>query len=141
MSNLNAAIQKLSETFASDIVHAIRSMSLEEIASLSGGGGGHVRRGPGRPRKARHASATHHAAPARPRHSKRLARRSTADLSKMVNKIVSLVKSHKKGINAEGIRAALKVPRKELPRPMAMALDSKKIRKKGRKRATMYFGA
>jgi dihydroxyacetone kinase len=139
MSNLNATIQKLSAAFASDIVHAIRSMSLEDIASLSGGGGGHARhtrRGPGRPRKA--AKAVHHAAP---RHSKRLARRSTADLSKMVNKIVSLVKSHKKGINAEGIRAALKVPRKELPRPMAMALDSKKIRKKGRKRATMYFGA
>ena len=57
----------------------------------------------------------------------------------MVGKIVALVKSHKKGINAEGIRSELKVPRKELPRPIEMALKSKKIHKKGQKRATTYF--
>lgn len=134
-SQLHSTIQKLSNDFASHIVQAIRSMSLDEIASL--GGGGAVRRGPGRPRK-------HFAAPSAPAHrgsSRRLARRSTNELAKTVDKIVAIVKANKKGINAEGIRAALKVPRKVLPRPMQMALDSKKIRKKGRKRATMYFAA
>ncbi len=129
MSNqLEATIQKLSHTFAAEIINAIRGMSLDEISAL----GGAVRRGPGRPA----------GSPARaPRSSGRLVRRSTADLGKMVDKIVAVVKANKKGINAEGIRAALKVPRKVLPRPMAMALDSKKIRKKGHKRATMYFSA
>ena len=135
-SQLHATIQKLSTDFAAHIVQAIRSMSLDEIASL--GGGGAVRRGPGRPRK-------HSAAPSAPTRrassSRRLARRSSNELAKTVEKIVALVKANKKGINAEGIRAALKVPRKVLPRPMQMALDSKKIRKKGRKRATMYFAA
>ena len=131
MSNpLPATIQKLSEIFAADVLHAIRGMSLEEIASLGVGG----RRGPGRPPKnpLLLGAATKGG-------GKRLPRRSMADLEKMVGKIVALVKSHKKGINAEGIRSALKVPRKELPRPIAMALASKKIHKKGRKRATLYL--
>lgn len=127
-TQLHATIQKLSDDFASHIVQAIRAMSLEEIATLGGG-----RRGPGRPTKAA----------AAPRHVSggRLKRRSTEDLGKTVDKIVAIVKASKKGINAEGIREALKVPRKVLPRPMKMALASKKIRKKGHKRATMYFSA
>ena len=131
-AHLPATIQKLSEIFADNVLQAIRGMSLEEIASLGVG-----RRGPGRPPKnplALGAAATKGG-------GKRLASRSMADLEKMVDKIVALVKANKKGINAERIRAGLKVPRKELPRPMAMALASKKIRKKGQKRATIYFAA
>ena len=128
-TQLHATIQKLSDDFASHIVQAIRGMSLEEIATLGG-----ARRAPGRPAKA---TAPRHTL----RATGRLKRRSTADLGKTVDKIVAIVKAHKKGINAEDIRAALNVPRKVLPRPMKMALASKKIRKKGHKRATMYFAA
>jgi hypothetical protein len=139
MSNqLQSTIQKLSEVFAANVIQALRSMSLEEISTLGVGG---ARRGPGRPPKNAFAAPTHHASSSSRGGSKRLARRSSADLEKMVERIVSLVKSSKKGINAEGIRTALKVPRKVLPRPMAMALASKKIKKKGHKRATMYFSA
>jgi hypothetical protein len=136
-TQLHATIQKLSEDLAANILRAIRSMSVDDLARLGGSSGGAARRGPGRPPKA----AAHHAAPRAARGSRRLARRSTQDLEKMAERIISLVKSSKKGINAEAIRSSLKVPRKVLPRPLKMALDSKKIRKKGHKRATMYFGA
>lgn len=66
-------------------------------------------------------------------------RRSAADLQKTAERIVALVKSSKKGISAEKIRAALKVPRSELVGPLGLALVSKKIRKRGKKRATTYF--
>ncbi len=57
----------------------------------------------------------------------------------MVDQVIALVKANKDGVNAEGIRAGLKVARKELPRPISMALASKQIRKKGEKRATTYY--
>jgi len=68
-----------------------------------------------------------------------LLRRSEADLAKLADRIVVLVKANAKGVNAETIKRTLKIERKELARPLAMALGSKKITKRGKKRATMYF--
>jgi hypothetical protein len=59
----------------------------------------------------------------------------------MAERIVAIVVGSKNGVSAEGIKAALKVQRKELPKPLAMALASKRVRKRGVKRATTYFKA
>jgi hypothetical protein len=53
--------------------------------------------------------------------------------------IVSLVKKHKGGLRAEQIRAELGIAKKEWARPLEDALASKKLTKKGEKRATTYF--
>ncbi len=139
MPTLHNAINSLASDFAHQLLAALRGASLEEIISETSVG--HLRRGPGRPRT-RVAGGGGVPVPFRgKRKAGRLARRSPADIAKTVEKIVAIVKASKKGINAEGIKAALKVDRRELPKPLAMALKSKKIRKKGHKRATKYFAA
>ena len=67
-------------------------------------------------------------------------RRSSADLAEMVDRIVELLKgSSKMGLRAEQIRAALGVNAKDLPLPIAVALQGKRVHKRGHKRATVYF--
>lgn len=66
-------------------------------------------------------------------------RRSSADVAGLVDRIVAVLKSCKTGLRAEQIRAALEINPKDLPRPIAAALQSKRIRKRGQKRATTYF--
>jgi hypothetical protein len=53
--------------------------------------------------------------------------------------IVALVNKHPKGLRAEQIRAELGIAKKEWMKPVGMALDSKKLTKKGAKRSTTYF--
>lgn len=127
MPNLKSTITLLAESFATQMVAALRGMSLDEIIG---------------------ASNSHHAAPAKkngatpklakaPKSKGRLARRSAEDIAKMAAAIVALVKASK-GIGAEQIRAHLKITKAELASPMGAALASKKIRKTGQKRATKY---
>jgi hypothetical protein len=134
--SLHATINGLAAQFAHDLLRAFRGASFQDI--LAETSAGHARRGPGRPRAA--VAGGEVRVPFRgKRTAKRLARRSLADITTMAERIVVLVKSSKKGINAEGIKRALKIERRELPRPLGLALKSKKIHKRGRKRATMYF--
>jgi hypothetical protein len=130
MPDLRSSIHSLAQSFAARVLDAIRSSSLEEILGESSG----PKRGPGRPRVKR--------GPGRPtgRSSKRLARRSTKDLAAVASSIVALVKKHPKGLRGEQIRKELRIAKNEWMRPLGMALASKKLRKKGEKRATTYFG-
>ncbi len=137
---LHATINSLAAEFAHELLRALRGASLDEIIAETAGGH-KAARGPGRPARGHGTARAHAAAAPRASRGGKRVRRSANDLAQVVEKIISLVKSHKKGINAEAIRASLKLPRKQLPRPIAMALASKKIKKKGQKRATMYFAA
>src|SRR5580658_5421918 len=129
MSDLRSSIHALAQSFASGVLQTIRSSSLEEILGTNSA----PKRGPGRPPSKR--------GPGRPRgsSSKRLARRSTKDLTAVANSIVALVKKHPKGLRGEQIRAELRIAKNEWMRPLGLALDSKKLTKKGEKRATIYF--
>jgi hypothetical protein len=130
MSTLRDSIQDLAQNFASLVVTAIRGASLQDILSESSGeklkptrpAG---KRGPGRPKGSTS--------------SKRLARRSATDIAGVADGIVSLVKKHRSGLRAEQIRAELGIAKKEWARPLELALASKKLTKKGEKRATTYF--
>jgi uncharacterized Zn finger protein len=73
------------------------------------------------------------------RNARRPGLRSAADVADMVDRIVELLKGSKTGLRAEQIRAALGVQARDLPRPIAAALDSRRVRKKGQKRATTYL--
>jgi|ERR1700723_1229962 hypothetical protein len=129
MPDLRNSIQSLAQTFAAGVLEAIRNSSLEDILAETKG----AKRGPGRP-------------PAMPGRGRppssppgRLRRRSAKDLAGVTESIVALVKEHPKGLRAEQIRAELGIAKKEWMRPLGLALDSKKLTKKGAKRATTYF--
>jgi hypothetical protein len=129
MPDLRSSIHDLAQTFAAHVLGAIRSASLEEILGQSPG----AKRGPGRPAGPR--------GPGRPTKSgsKRLARRSAKDIATVTESIVVLVRKHKAGLRAEQIRAQLGIAKREWMRPLEAALASRKLTKKGQKRATTYF--
>jgi hypothetical protein len=132
-ASLRDTIQQLAAEFASGVLGAIRGSSLEDILAEAGG-----RRGPGRPRKS---STLLGEFPAGGRSGKgdRLGRRSATDLARVVDQITELLSRNPKGLRAEQIRVELGLSAKEIPRPIAKALGSKRIAKSGQKRATTYF--
>jgi hypothetical protein len=69
----------------------------------------------------------------------RLARRSPADIARLVDRIVALLAQHPKGLRSEEIRAKLGLAAKEMPRPLADALAAHRIVRRGQKRATTYL--
>jgi|SRR5580658_8662148 hypothetical protein len=142
MPDLRSEIRGLSEKFASSVLAVIRSSSLEDILGHAAHTGG-ARRGrpPGRPAGRPVGRPAGKRGPGRPPGSsgKRLRRRSAKDIGAVSDKIVALVKKHKSGLRSEQIRAQLGIAKKEWMRPLEAALSSKKLTKKGEKRATTYF--
>jgi hypothetical protein len=140
MSTLKSSLQVLAAAFAEEVVRAIRRASLQELLGEAAG------------TRARHASSrvatttTHEPAARAPRtpgapvlKRGRLKRRSADDIAETLARIVALLKTHTAGLRAEQIRKELDMIAKELPRPLAEGLASKALRKKGQKRATVYF--
>jgi hypothetical protein len=127
-SSLTATIESLAQAFATAVIEAIRSASLEEIVAESGG-----RRG----LRAQRGDEGQLPVPFRSRGARRQRRNSRA-LAKTASSIVAFVKAHP-GSASEEIRSELSIPRSHWQRPVAMALASKKLRKKGEKRSTRYY--
>jgi hypothetical protein len=140
MSTLKSSLQSLAASFAEEVVRAIRGASLQELL------------GEVAATRARHAStAAPAAAVAEPAaraprgpsaaigRRGRLKRRSVDDIAATLDRIVTLLKANPAGLRAEQIRKELDMLAKELPRPLAEGLASKALRKKGHKRATVYF--
>ena len=134
MPTLRSQLDALASTFANAIVDAIRGASLHELIASEG------RATP----PARHVAAV--AATPAPRalpaakatRTGRLRRRSNEDIGQVLDQIVALVKKNKDGLRAEQIRAELDLQAKELPRVLKEGLGSKRLRKSGQKRATVY---
>jgi hypothetical protein len=156
MPTLHDSIQSLAQIFSSHVLEAIRGASLEDILAESSAGGRGIGRSPAKRTPARRtikAAFVQPAAasglvrraggrgPGRPPGptSKRLARRSADDIASVADSIVSLVKKHHGGLRAEQIRAELGIAKNAWMRPLELALSSKKLTKKGEKRATTYF--
>jgi hypothetical protein len=142
-SSLRDTIQQLAEEFATSVLGTIRGSSLEDILSEAGSTGFRepARRGPGRPRKSvAPLGESSGVGPASLRRKGgRLGRRSANDLARVVDQIADLLSRSPKGLRAEQIRKELGLSAKEVPRPIAKALASKRITKVGQKRATTYF--
>ncbi|HEX3771522.1 MAG TPA: hypothetical protein VHV30_11675 [Polyangiaceae bacterium] len=148
MSTLKSSLQSLAVAFAEDVVRAIRGASLQEllgeVAVTRARHGGSSAPAP----SSRAAAAAAAAEPAtRPAPGAvlgrrgRLKRRSADDIAVTLDRIVSLLKANPAGLRAEQIRKQLGMLAKELPRPLAEGLSSKALRKRGQKRATVYFAA
>jgi hypothetical protein len=154
-SVLQIQVQKLAETLAHGILEAIRNASLEELAAGSYVGTaraaaprapGRAKAAPGRPRSVQPVTRPAPEASRAPAAAKkpagkggRLARRSPSDLEHVVGMITKALSDAGKGMRAEELRSALKIDRREIMRPLAVGLDSGKLKKKGEKRATTYF--
>jgi hypothetical protein len=135
--SLRSNLDELASSFANDVLHAIRSASIEELLAESMGGG---RRVAARTEAAVSSPATSRApAAGGRRRAGRLARRSAGDIAGVVDRIVGLLRASPKGLRAEQIRQKLGFQSKELPRPLKEAVDTGRLGKSGRKRATTYF--
>ena len=145
MSNLRSTIEALASQFASSVLEALRSASIDELVQVAGASSA-PRRGPGRPRAAASAPSAASAAVeaedapsagARGRRGRggRLGRRSAGDISRMIELIVGALQKAGEGLRAEQIRETLGVEAKELPRPLAEAISSGRITKSGQKRS------
>jgi hypothetical protein len=137
-TSLRATLDSLANNFASAILEAIRSASLEQLLAESGAG----RSSNGLRAKA--AGGGGQPDPLKtPGHkvSGRLARRSPEEIAKTLGSIVSLLKGKKAGMRSEEIRKALKLDVREVPRVLKEGLSSKKLKSKGQKRATVYTAA
>jgi hypothetical protein len=137
-TSLRSTITDLAATFASSILHAIRQMSLDEILAETHGGAARAHKGAPRA-AAKTVSASSAGGGRKGRKSGRLERRSASDISAVVGRIVSVLAAKPSGLRAEQIRDALGLVSKEMPRPLAEALKSRRIIKTGEKRATTYF--
>ena len=132
-TRLRSQLDALASNFAQQIVAAIRTASVDELAGTKDGGGRHVREGGGQ--------ADPLSVPTTPRKGKngRLRRRSDEEIAATLNKIVLLVKTQKNGLRAEEIRQKLGLLPKEMPRILKEGVSTKKLSSKGQKRATTYF--
>ncbi|CAN5924564.1 hypothetical protein BH11MYX4_BH11MYX4_07460 [soil metagenome] len=141
MSNLRSTIEALASQFASSVLEALRSASIDELVDVAGTSGG-ARRGPGRPRASASAPLPEAESGSRRRgRGGRLGRRSAGDITRMIESIVGALHKASAGLRAEQIRETLGVEAKELPRPLAEAISTGRITKTGQKRATTYFVA
>jgi hypothetical protein len=131
---LRDTIAQLAETFVSGVLSAVRSASLEDLASETGSA-----RPAGRTAAAPKAAAAAPAVKARRGRGGRLKRRTPEDIAQVIEHIVSLLRANANGLRAEEIRAKLGLSAAELPRPINEALASRTITKTGEKRATRYF--
>ena len=144
--SLQTQLNQLASSFTQAVIAAIREVSLEELVAETGGLKGMPRtpatrgvamassRGRGRaPRR--------ETGPSRRSSSRRLKRRSPRDIEKALGEIVSLVENSPKGLRAEQIRSELGMQAKEMPRVLGEGLATRRLRKRGHKRATTYYAA
>jgi hypothetical protein len=137
-TSLRSTLDDLATSFTTAVLAAIRGSSIGELYAESGS----PRRGRGRPTRSKTKTT---AAAARASASKstggRLSRRSPADIEKVLARVVATVKTSKSGLRAEEIRMKLGLRSNELPRILKQGLATKRLKSKGQKRATTYFGA
>jgi hypothetical protein len=126
-TTLRSALDTLAQSFTTGVLAAIRSASIEDLLAESGNA---ARRGGGR--------TTAGSLTAKTTKSGRLARRSAEDIAKAVDGVVALVKKSKTGLRSEEIKKALNLDVREVPRVLKTGVQSKKLKAKGQKRATVY---
>ena len=131
---LRSSLERLVRDFANEVLGALRTASLSDLASETGRGGGGI---------ATHAVASTGGgggggAPRARKGKVKLGRRSAKDIAAVIDRVVTLLHS-KPGLRAEQIRAELSMAQNELPGPITAALSAGRISKVGIKRATKYF--
>ena len=130
---LRQTIEAHAQKFAAAIVQALRSASLDELATITG-----QVAAPSRAPRGTKTTEAPTAAPKATKKAGRLGRRSPDDIAQTLDQIVALVAKHAEGLRAEQIKAALNLDKREMPKPIAEGLKSGVLKKSGNKRATIY---
>ncbi len=141
--SLHTQLNQLASSFTQAVIQAIREVSLDELVAETGGLKGMPR---GRATQASPTSRGGRAprretGPSRRPSRRRLKRRSRAEIQRVLGDIVSLVENRPRGMRAEQIRSELGMEAKEMPRILSEGLATRKLRKRGQKRATTYYAA
>jgi hypothetical protein len=140
--SLQSQLNQLAASFTQAVIEAIRAISLEELVAETGGLRGMPRVPAGADARGRGRAPRRAAGPSRRRSSsRRLKRRSHDDIEKALGEIVSLVGNQPRGMRAEQIRSELGMEAKEMPRILGEGLATRRLRKRGQKRATTYYAA
>ena len=144
--SLQTQLNHLASSFTQAVIAAIREVSLEELVAETGGLKGMPRtpamRSPaGASSRGRGRVPRRETGPSRRSSSRRLKRRSPDDIEKALGEIVSLVENSPRGLRAEQIRSELGMQAKEMPRVLGEGLATRRLRKRGHKRATTYYAA
>jgi hypothetical protein len=129
-NSLEQHVQALAAKFAQDVLAALQGASLSDIAALAGS-----KVLPSSP------LADDTGARSEAKTGGKRARRSAEDLGRTVDKLVRALEKAPEGLRAEALRVELGLAAKDMPRPLALALAEKRIKKRGAKRATTYFAA
>jgi len=132
-NSLEQHVQALAAKFAQDVLAALQGASLSDIAALAGS------KAVSSSRAADDIDDT--GSRAKGKTGGKRARRTAEDLGRTVDKLVRALEKAPEGLRAEALRVELGLAAKEMPRPLALALAEKRIKKRGEKRATTYFAA
>jgi hypothetical protein len=137
-NTLDQDIQARIQSFLTELSTLVRRAALESVEEALAGGGGAVRRGPGRPR-----ASSVERGPARPPQvgvtkSGRRPRRSTEDIKSIAARVFAYVQSNA-GQRLEEIGRGLKTDTDILKRPLVRLVAEGKLRSEGAKRGTKYF--
>jgi len=139
-SSLRGKLDELASSFANDVLHAIRSASIEDLLAETTGGGHRVAsRGAARKVSSPRPRAPPHRPPAGVAAGVVSLGARRVTIAGVVDRIVGLLEASPKGLRAEQIRQKLGFQSKELPRPLKEAVDAGRLGKSGQKRATTYF--
>ena len=141
MHDLRTTIAQLAQSFAESVVAAVATTPLEDLVAARGAGG--TRTEPRRSRRRSPAGGPPiQPAPkeVRPK-AGRLARRSPEDIAKTLDLIVKFLKTRPTGLRSEEIRKAFGLDVRELPSILKQGRATKKLKSRGRKRATTYCAA
>jgi hypothetical protein len=153
-NSLKQNIQKLVDTFASDLEGLVRQAAVKAVSEVLGGPAGSAPKSAGLPAKAaprRNKKAAKSPAiakatapkaakpskPSKPGKGKTRIRRSDAQIDSLAAQIHDYVASHP-GQRAEQIKAALKISSGNWGLPIGRLLASGRLVAKGEKRATTY---
>ncbi len=134
-------IESLANQFVQQVLAAVRSASLEEIAAGTVSVSRSVAVAVAAASKPAVVSAAKAPKVAKAKGAGRLGRRSPDDIARTLDAIVAMLKDNPRGMRAEDIRKSMGLDSREMPRPLQEGLDSKRLHKKGEKRATTYFAA
>jgi hypothetical protein len=140
--SLHSQLNQLASSFTHAVIEAIREVSLEELVAETGRLKGMPRTTPAVTSSPRRGRAPRRATgPSRRSSPRRLKRRSRDEIQRALGEIVSLVENRPRGLRAEQIRSELGMEAKEMPRILGEGLATRKLRKRGHKRATTYYAA
>lgn len=134
MNQLKQLIAALAEEFATKLITGMGQLPMNEITSMQ---------------IAKHAAPALTEAVTRavrkprvvkaPRDGSRMPRRDPAELQVVIDNIVRILSTSPEGLRSEELQKKTDLSKKEITRPIVLALEGGLIHKTGNKRATTYF--